>query len=104
MDWYCLCREFSGCPLPNGTRDCFVCQIEKHYNFNDIEYNYDINYIIKTYINLTKDLDKYTNFDPTSDYFWLDDYVDKIREYDGRVIICYLRDYISKYLRIEKIN
>ena len=105
MDWYCLCSKFSGCPLPNDIKDyCFICQIEKHCNSYEIEKNYDINYIIKTITNLKGDLDEYTEFDPSSDYFWLDDNTRKFRGLHGRETVFYLTDYVNQFPKIKKFH
>ena len=37
--WHCFCEDFQGCKLNynRGNRYCFLCQIEDHYDIEDVE-------------------------------------------------------------------
>ena len=64
---------------------------------------YDMNYIIRTNINLKKDLKTYTKFDPTSKLFWLDDYTNKLC-YNNKVYISTLREFVNNHPKIKTFH
>ena len=96
-DWYCRCSEFSGCPFKNGQKlYCYCCQLEQKYNHYKIELSFSIKFIIKTNISLKKDLKEYSKFDPTTNFFWLDDYTNKTK-FRERICISTLRDFVNNH-------
>ena len=46
--------------------------------------------ILNTYISMKKDLEKYVNFDPSVDEFWLYDFQFNWRDLNGTQHSCYL--------------
>ena len=93
-DYYCDCHNFSGCEWKNGRKlYCFVCRIEFEFDGNELEKCFDIKKIINTYIKLKKTLEEYYNYDPTTNFYWLDDYTEKWRMEDG-IHIWSLENYV----------
>ena len=72
---------------------CFVSRIEMEFDGNELEKCFDIKKIINTYIKLTKSLEGYYNYNPTTNRYWLNDYTEKSRMSD-RIHTLYLENYI----------
>ena len=57
--FYCLCDDYSGCPLPNGLRNyCNVCYLFLEHDVEDKEKAYSVKHLINKNIDLVADFDK----------------------------------------------
>ena len=63
------------------------------FDGNEFQKCFDSKKIINTYVKFKKSLEEYYNYDPTTNYYWLDDYTGKWRMEDG-IHIWSLKKYV----------
>ena len=67
--FYCLCDEYSGCPLPNGLRNyCDVCYLFLEHDVEDNEKAFSVKHLINKNIDLVIDFKKYNVQIDNTDY------------------------------------
>ena len=69
--FYCLCDQYSGCPLPNVLRNyCNVCYLFSKHDVEDNEKEYSIRHLVNKNIELVDDFRKFNVKIDNNDYIF----------------------------------